>query len=78
MDVSTAYAVAFEIFILTLCSMESKSNPLQVKEARYPSASGNEVVIENKAVSVNPVDWKIQDSGYFVENVSESNGIHYA
>jgi len=78
MDVSLSYSVAFEMFILMLCSMESKSNPLQVKEAPYPSASGNEVVIQNKAVSVNPVDWKIQDSGYFVENVSESDGIHYA
>jgi len=50
--------------------MESKSKPLQVKEAPYPSAGDDEVVIQNKAVSVNPVDWKIQDSGYFVENVS--------
>lgn len=55
--------------------MEKQGNPLQVKEAPYPSASGNEVVIQNKAVSVNPVDWKIQESGYFVDDVSQSDGI---
>lgn len=39
--------------------MESKSKPLQVKEAPYPTPGANDVVIENKAVSVNPVDWYI-------------------
>ena len=53
--------------------MESKGKPLQVKEAPYPSAGEDEVIIRNRAVSVNPVDWKIQDIGFFVENVSSSD-----
>ena len=44
----------------------AKANPLVVESAPYPTASPGEVVVKNGAVAVNPVDWKIQDSGYFV------------
>ncbi|KAF2126221.1 GroES-like protein [Dothidotthia symphoricarpi CBS 119687] len=46
---------------------EAKSNPLQVKEAAMPTAGKGEVVVKNHAVAVNPVDWKIQDSGMFLQ-----------
>lgn len=45
----------------------SKAKPLAVDSAPYPTAGPGEVVIRNAAVSVNPVDWKIQDTGYFVK-----------
>ena len=32
-----------------------------------PKAEPGRVIIKNKAVAINPVDWKIQDSGYFIK-----------
>ncbi|CAO2651548.1 Nn.00g041180.m01.CDS01 [Neocucurbitaria sp. VM-36] len=46
---------------------EPKGRPLQVKDAPMPTAGRDEVVIKNHAVSVNPVDWKIQDYGIFLQ-----------
>lgn len=47
---------------------EPKANPLKVEDAPLPEAGADEVVIKNSAVAVNPVDWKIQDSGYFIKD----------
>jgi hypothetical protein len=47
---------------------EAKQNPLKVDHAPMPSPGPDEVVIKNKAVAVNPVDWKIQDSGLFIQS----------
>ncbi|KAK6008476.1 hypothetical protein QM012_000379 [Aureobasidium pullulans] len=47
---------------------EAKQNPLKVDHAPMPSPGPDEVVIKNKAVAVNPVDWKIQDSGLFIKD----------
>ncbi|KAF2027566.1 GroES-like protein [Setomelanomma holmii] len=46
---------------------EAKAKPLQVKEAPMPKAGKGEVVVKNHAVAVNPVDWKIQDYGIFLQ-----------
>jgi len=46
---------------------EPKGTPLQVKEAPMPKAGRGEVVIKNHAVAVNPVDWKIQTYGLFMQ-----------
>ncbi|KAJ2965091.1 hypothetical protein NQZ79_g223 [Umbelopsis isabellina] len=40
-----------------------KANPLQVKEAPYPTAGAKELVIRNHAVAINPVDHLLQDFG---------------
>ncbi|EHK22920.1 uncharacterized protein TRIVIDRAFT_28956 [Trichoderma virens Gv29-8] len=40
--------------------------PLAVKEAPKPSAKPGEIVIKNVAVSINPVDWKIQSHGRYL------------
>jgi len=45
---------------------ESKGKPLKVDSAPMPEPGPNDVVVKNHAVAINPVDWKIQDSGYFV------------
>lgn len=45
---------------------ESKGKPLKVDDAPFPKPGPDDVVIKNKAISINPVDWKIQDSGYFI------------
>jgi len=34
--------------------------PLEVKEAPVPKPAADEIIISNKAVAINPVDWKIQ------------------
>jgi NADPH:quinone reductase-like Zn-dependent oxidoreductase len=47
---------------------EAKQNPLKVDHAPMPSPGPDEIVIKNKAVAVNPVDWKIQDSGLFIQS----------
>lgn len=47
---------------------EAKQKPLKVDHAPMPTPGPDEIVIKNKAVAVNPVDWKIQDSGYFIKD----------
>lgn len=47
---------------------EAKQNPLKVDHAPMPTPGPDEVVIKNKAVAVNPVDWKIQDYGVFIQS----------
>lgn len=32
-----------------------------------PKAGAGQIVIRNKAIAVNPVDWKIQDYGVFIQ-----------
>ena len=41
---------------------------LSVRDAPMPTAASGRVVIKNKAVAVNPVDWKVQDKGGFVKS----------
>jgi NADPH:quinone reductase-like Zn-dependent oxidoreductase len=41
---------------------------LSVRDAPMPTAAAGRVVIKNKAVAVNPVDWKVQDYGAFVKS----------
>jgi len=42
--------------------------PLVVRDAPYPKPAANEVVIKQAAAAVNPVDWKIQDTGLFMDD----------
>ena len=35
----------------------AKHSPLRVKDAPYPAPGPGEIVVENNAVAVNPVDW---------------------
>ncbi|GAB7353551.1 hypothetical protein MBLNU459_g3986t1 [Dothideomycetes sp. NU459] len=47
---------------------EAKSNPLTVDDAPMPKPEADEVLVKNSAVAVNPVDWKIQDSGHIIQH----------
>lgn len=40
--------------------------PLTVDSAPYPTPGPGELVVKNAFVAVNPVDWKIQESGGFL------------
>ncbi|KAH7050076.1 zinc-binding oxidoreductase-like protein CipB [Macrophomina phaseolina] len=42
---------------------EAKAKPLKVDEAEMWKPGPGEIVIKNAAIAINPVDWKIQDSG---------------
>lgn len=39
----------------------AKSKPLELKAAPYTPPGENEIVVKNAAVSVNPLNWKLQD-----------------
>ncbi|CAK4034991.1 Zinc-binding alcohol dehydrogenase domain-containing cipB [Lecanosticta acicola] len=39
-----------------------KASPFEVKEAPYPSAGPNEVIVETAVVAINPLEFKIQDT----------------
>jgi len=40
--------------------------PLAIRAAEMPEAGPHEVVVKNHAVAINPLDWKMQDSGSYV------------
>ena len=43
--------------------LRAKAAPLEVAPAPYPSPEDNEIIIQNAAVAINPVDWAIQAMG---------------
>ncbi|KAF2657225.1 GroES-like protein [Lophiostoma macrostomum CBS 122681] len=45
----------------------AKASPLEVKEAELWTPGPNDVLIKNHAVAINPVDWKIQTTGMFLQ-----------
>lgn len=45
--------------------VSKQANPLEVKEAPYPTPEAHEVVVRVHAVAINPVDWLIQDYAPF-------------
>lgn len=40
---------------------------MSIRDSPMPQADANGIVIKNKALAINPVDWKIQDHGIFVK-----------
>ena len=42
-----------------------KERPLKIDDAPMPTPKANEVVVRNRAVAINPVDWAIQATGMF-------------
>ncbi|KAK3678416.1 hypothetical protein LTR78_001713 [Recurvomyces mirabilis] len=47
--------------------LDGKEQKLRVASADMPKAEADDIVIKVFATAINPVDWKIQDSGYFVQ-----------
>lgn len=41
---------------------------INVDAAPYPTLEPGQVIIKNAAIAINPVDWKMQDAGYFVKS----------
>ena len=48
--------------------LDGKGAQLRVAESAMPKPGADEVVIKNHAIAINPVDWKIQDSGMFLKS----------
>jgi len=48
--------------------LDGKDQKLRIANADMPNPTADEVVIKNHAIAINPVDWKIQDSGMFIKN----------
>ena len=52
--------------------------PLVVNDAAYVNPGPNEIVIKNAVVAINPVDWKQQDHGIFIEKYPSVFGVDVA
>ena len=39
--------------------------PLEVRQAEMPTPGENEILVRNRAIAINPVDWILQDSAIF-------------
>jgi len=48
--------------------LDGKGKTLRVDSAEVPKPKETEVIIKNHAIAINPVDWKVQDSGMFIQN----------
>ncbi|KAK3702281.1 hypothetical protein LTR37_014992 [Vermiconidia calcicola] len=48
--------------------LDGAGKEVRLADAPMPKAKSGFVVIRNKAIAINPVDWKIQDSGYFIKS----------
>ena len=48
--------------------LDAKGQKLRIGDAEVPELGADDVLVENLAVAINPVDYMMQDSGYFVQN----------
>lgn len=47
--------------------LNKPKTPFELVTLPVPSPTDNEVLVQVKALAINPVDWKVQDTGYFLE-----------
>jgi NADPH:quinone reductase-like Zn-dependent oxidoreductase len=49
----------------TICVIHKKqfhlTKPFKVAGASFPNPASTEIVIKNRAVAINPIDWKVQN-----------------
>ena len=48
--------------------LDGTNKPFRVDSTTTKAPTADQVLIRNKAIAINPVDWKIQDSGYFIQS----------
>ena len=46
--------------------LDLKDTPLRIGEAPMPVHGPNEILVRNRAIAINPVDWHMQDTGVSV------------
>lgn len=47
--------------------LDGKGQPFRVADAPMPKPKPDHVVVKNHAIAINPVDWKVQDYGVFIQ-----------
>ena len=47
--------------------LDGAGKKLRVADATMPKVEPGHLIIRNKAIAINPVDWKIQDYGMFIQ-----------
>ena len=47
--------------------LDKPGSPLVVRDAPFPKAGHEEIVVRNAAIAINPVDWHMTDSGMFIK-----------
>ena len=47
--------------------LHEKGTALNVGDAPMPTPGSNEMIVENRAIAINPLDWHMQDHGIFVQ-----------
>ena len=48
--------------------LKEAKGPLTIEDRSIPTPQGNEILVKNHAVAINPVDGMMQHSGYFIES----------
>lgn len=56
----------------------SKNTPLEVRPAATVVPDPDQILIENQAWAINPVDWKMQETGMFIESYPAIFGVDIA
>ena len=41
---------------------------LEIEDAPLPTPGPDEIVVQNSAIAINPVDWHMQETGVFVQH----------
>lgn len=47
--------------------LNEAGTPLEVRDAPLPTAGPGEIVVQNAAIAINPLDWHMLDHGVFVQ-----------
>lgn len=47
--------------------LDGAGQAFTVREAPMPTPQGDEIIVQNHAIAINPIDWKIRDYGLFMK-----------
>lgn len=48
--------------------LDGTNLPFRVGPADIPQPGQNEIVVKNSAIAINPIDWKVRDYGWLIQN----------
>ena len=58
--------------------LTTKLGEFKLGERHVPAAGKGQLLVKNEATALNPVDWKIQKQGWFIESYPALFGIDIA
>ena len=50
--------------------LDAAGKEFRIADAPMPKAIADHVIIKNHAIAINPVDWKVQATGFFIRENS--------